>query len=495
MSPLSAATVDMGTAAPVGDKLFSLDYDWYFRRAVMSSDVSDYLMVGPLTPTRLDFDNHQSPSLNLVASPAADRLRLLAIADESYLSSRYSSGVDIFSLAGGFRYQPSRVFGVLALFKLDRAKALDPDYTGKKWRGLAGDLETGALYVAGGGASAVLGRQRVFWGPRPQNLILSATAEPLDLFSVAYHRGILSFTFLTARLDQSRPDSVDYDRFPETQFNDNRYLVGHRLDVKLHRRLRVGVSETSLYGGEGRSLELYYLNPFQVFHTVQLNEQLDDNTIIGGDFVFLPGKGFCVYGQGIVDDYQVDDRSAGDKEPNEIALMAGVFRAGKSGTIIPDVRLEYTRIANRTYHQVLPRNRYLYRNKLLTSPLGPDADSLSLDFRWWAGPRQSAELALAYSRHGEGSIYGPWDAPWLETEGSYDEPFPSGTIQKSLSIAVRVQGHVPVDLQPWGSLFVSLEAGYSDFTNRFNIEALDRGEGWLKFGLSWLGAHDLFVGD
>jgi len=152
--------------------------------------------------------------------------------------------------------------------------------------------------------------------------------------------------------------------------------------VTIHRRFRLGLFETVLFGGEGRPPELYYLNPLQFFHAAQLNENEDDNTILGLDFTLLPGQGFSSYGQVIVDDVQIDDKSPGDREPAEFGFLFGVCKAGRVKSAVPDITLEYVRLTNRTYHQRDPRNRYLYRNHLIGHPLGPDADSLSLAVRF-----------------------------------------------------------------------------------------------------------------
>jgi hypothetical protein len=340
-----------------------------------------------------------------------------------------------------------------------------------------------------------LGRQRVFWGPQPVNLLLASTAAPLDQFAAGYNKGRLSFNFLFARLDGSRPDAMDSLRYPDDTFMDNRYLVAHRLDVRLHRRLRIGLFETSVYGGEGRAPELTYLNPLQFFQSVQLNEQLDDNTIVGVDFTLFPGRQIGLYGQLIVDDFQVDDRSDGDKEPDEIGIMAGVTRSGRIGTVEPDVKLEYVRITNRTYHQRRPRNRYLYRNKLLGHPLGPDADSLSLCLSFRPGDLQVIRLEVARSRHGEGSVFGIWDEPWMEATGDYNEPFPTGVVQKALGLAVRVEGYMPFSRLTEHHLFLSFEAGYADFDNYNHVAGSGGSTAWMNLSFSWLGGLVIDVGD
>lgn len=493
---------------PLGNDYFGMDYDLIQRAGVRTGNVSALPPVGPYffnatqnltkgkgSPSLRMLDIEPGPRLDGSASESqfSNPLRLFNISSETYRASRRQRPDDLPSIIGGFAYHPGKYFGAMTFFSLDRSRAVDPEYTGKKYRGLAGDIETAALFFRKDKISLILGRSRVFWGPQRVNLLLSETAEPLDLISASYQTRRLAFNFLFARLDGSRPNELDSLRYPDRTFNDNRYLVGHRLDLTLHRRLRIGLFETVLFGGEGRPPELYYLNPLQFFHGAQLNEDQDDNTILGLDFTLLPGRGMSLYGQLIVDDFQIDDQSQGDMEPNEMGVMLGVFKAGRIASIIPDIKLEYVRLTNRTYHQRDPRNRYLYRNKLLGHPLGSDADSVSIAIRFWPNHSFFAEVEMAYRRKGEGSIHKSWDEPWLLSASDYSEPFPTGVIEKAALAAVRLRGYVPLTRYTRDHLFVSFAGGWSEIHNHLNVEGRTETIAWLEARLSWLGFADIRV--
>ncbi len=486
---------------PLHQNPFYFDYELMYRNAVIRQDLSLLPPAGPffLEKTKTILNGEHSPASRLLGidSPAeSDQLlRLYAIGAERFKAEKNLHSNDLPSIIGGFVCRPAKYFGALGFFNLDRVRAIDPDYIGKKYRGLAGEIETAALFYKRDRITVTYGRLRAFWGPQRINLLLSETTEPLDLLSASFETGRLSANFLFARLDQSRPDSVDFIRFPDRSFNDNRYLAGHRVDIRLHRKFRLGLFETVIFGGEGRPPELSYLNPLQFFHSAQLNEDIDDNTILGIDFTCLPGAGIAAYGQLLVDDFQFDKKSQGDQEPDEIGLMIGLFKAGKIASIIPDLKAEYVRITNRTYHQRDPRNRYLYRNKLTGHPLGPDADSVSIKARFWPHERFFAEIELAYRRHGEGSIYKPWDEPWEEIEGDYDESFPTGIVEKSTLVAFRAKGYLPFMRYTREHLFISLDAGWGEIENYQNVDGRSKTAGWIDISLSWLGFVDINLAD
>lgn len=496
---LAALAMMLPTAAgaeivcPQGYAPFSMTYDLMFRAMAIDQELTRYPSVGPfsLETCKAVLGDDTPASLRAVDAERIDFAHLFILGSIRYRAERRHRADDFPSLFGGMTFRPAKNFGAFAMLSLDRARALDPAYTGKKYRGLAGETALAALFYTGHKATVTLGRLRPVWGPRPVNLILSETADPLDLLAASYRTGRLAFHFLFARLDKSRPDSLDRIRFPNYAFNDNRYLAAHRLDLKLHRRLRVGVTETILFGGEGRPPELYYLNPLQIFHGVQINEKTDDNTIVGFDFTALPGWGTVLYGQAIVDDFQLDDKSQGDQEPNEWGLMAGVFKAGRVRSLLPDLRLEYIHLTNRTYHQLYPRNRYLHHDKPLGHPLGPDADSVALTARFWPDGNIWIECELAYRRHGEGSLHASWDEPWMAVTGHYDEPFPTGVVEKTAAVALRAGGFLPLAGYPANHLFFSLDAGWKDIKNRNNVPGRSGTDAWFDLSVTWMGSADI----
>lgn len=489
---------------PLGGQLFDFDYTRIARAGICDQDLSRLSPVGPyptgimrgalesdITPSPDLFDPAQNRITDDDQSPATDRMNLFSTASERYRAVRGDRGVNLPLGTAGFTYHPGRRFGAVMFFDLDREKALDPTYVGKIYRGMAGGVETAVMTFNTDKVALALGRQRIFWGPQRINLLISETAEPLDMLSASYRTGHVAFSFLFARLDRSRPDEIDSLRYPDRSFNDNRYLVGHRLDLTLHRTLRIGLFETVLFGGEGRPPELYYLNPLQFFHSAQLNEDENDNTIMGADFTFLPAKGIAAYGQFIVDDFQIDDQTVGDKEPNEWGVMAGIATTGRIGSAIPDIKLEYTRLTNRTYHQRDPRNRYLYRNQLIGHPLGPDADSISLAVRFWPTSYFSTEVEAAYRRKGEGSIRSSWDEPWLLATGDYSESFPTGIVEKAKLLAVNLRGYPPISGYIRNHLFLSVAAGWGEVNNYQHVGGTDQTVTWVRAGITWLGAIDI----
>lgn len=478
---------------PVGTATYGFAYDLTYHARIDSGSLNLLPSTGPFSLEQMV--NRANPALGLLDDLPINQLRLTGLSNSHSFVADGGRADHFYSLGGGMQYRISESFNALVSFELDREKALDPAYTGQRWRGLAGEVQTAVISYQSSSLTLALGRERVFWGPQPVNLALSSTAEPLDLFNLKFHKGRLDFSFLFARLDQSRPDSLDYIRFPENSFNENRYLAGHRLDLRLRDNLRLGLFELTVYGGEGRSPELYYLNPLQFFHANQLNDQIDDNTALGFDLSYIPTKSYFLYGQLLIDDFQIDNQAQGDQEPNEIGLMVGVIKTGQVGSWKPDIKAEYTRITNRTYHQRQPRNRFLHRNRLLGHPLGPDADSIALSLRWWPSKRQAITLETALRRHGEGSIYNSWDEPWELITGDYAEPFPTGVAETARFVRVGWKGYCPIDGYLARHLFFEVDLTHGKYENFNNTQGVSRSLTWVGFSVSWLGGSVIDLND
>jgi hypothetical protein len=197
----------------------------------------------------------------------------------------------------------------------------------------------------------------------------------------------------------------------------------------------------------------------------------------------------------IIDDYQIDNESKGDQEPDEIGLLGGLAIVPSTPGWWPDFGLEYTRITNRTYHQLHARNRYLYRNQPLGHPLGPDADSLSAALQWWPRKHQSVKLELAWVRHGEGSLQGPWTAPWDESEGDFQEPFLTGVTERKLAAQLTWQGYPSWPGYLANHCHVSIRGGYADIENFGNVDGWTTSEAWLHLSVSWLGMTEIWTGE
>ncbi|HEX9912327.1 MAG TPA: capsule assembly Wzi family protein [candidate division Zixibacteria bacterium] len=322
-------------------------------------------------------------------------------------------------------------FSLICRYSIDENLAKDSTYTGKVWKGFAGDAVQAYLSFKLPWFNLFLGRENLSWG---QNLILSPSSPPMDMLKLEGKWGFLKATSFFAQLDPMViTDSTGTSKV-------RRYLSAHRFSFNVKELLQVGFSETVIYGGKNRWFELYYLSPLLWFHGAQLNEGEDDNTFIGFDFNFTPLKKFILYGELLIDDFQIEKKSDSDKEPNELGYSIGLKAGDLLGLNGSEFNFEYLRVNNWTYNQKYPWNRYFFKNKTIGNPLGPDADNFFISLGGYLRKGLEARLYYELTHKGEGKITSVWYEPWLYEE-DYREKFPSGIVERTDDFQLSLTYH------------------------------------------------------
>ncbi len=428
-------------------------------------DKRDY-QLGPYALEWIDCDLGRTNRLN---SPGTDQLRTFLSLDEQLTVRQNQRTGSIENFRGGFATSPHPRVYLFADFSLSEAKANDPEYTGKKWRGLAGNVESAFFSYQSERFHLMLGRYSSFWGGY-RSLLMSPNL-PLDGFGYSYRWGRLTLSYRLARLNSILGDE-------EFSLTENRYFAAHRLDLHLNNKLCLGLFETVLFGGVGRQVEFFYLNPLISFHAAQMNENSDDNILVGFDFSYIMTPGHKLYGQLLIDDFQIDNKSAGDREPDQYGLLLGVFSGRLLGAF--DFRAEYTRVTNWTFNQPEPRNRYLFNSSPIGNLSGNDFDQYLFESSRWLKSDLRLGLSLNYRRQGEGRILNDWTSLWLLASDNYAEKFPSGTVEKSLSISFTTRGYLN------RYLYVSSEIGWQQFRNFENRPSENREFPFVSLTLSTL---------
>lgn len=455
---------DSSGVIPLGNNEFDFLYDRLERSSALALDRFDWQS----GPYRFDQLRFTPKFLQSISSVSGEKLAVFgSLAEETRFRTHYDpTGYE--SYRGGLAARPAKGLFVYGDFVLDQARAVDPTYHGKKWRGLAGDVEQAFASYQTKHFDLLIGRFGSFWGVR-HSLVLGPMAR-MDGFGYTYHLGRLSLTYRLAALDGEPPPTDSIGLFI------NRYWAGHRLDLHLSNRLRVGVFEAMVWGGPGRTIEPAYLNPLLSFHTFQLNRGPNDNSFVGVDFDYKPTTGLKLYGQLLIDDFQIDKKSQGDQKPNMFGVLGGFYWADLSPKW--DLEAEYSRVTNRTSNQFFIWNRYLYEGHPISAALGNDYDLATVSAYRWFGDQIRGAVNLALYRQGEGQITDAWTQPWLEISGPYHEKFPSGVVEKRFTLSLGLKGHIS------DYLYIDATAGIDRILNRDHIADNSHAEPFVNLKLS-----------
>lgn len=328
--------------------------------------------------------------------------------------------------------------------QVDYELAGDPNYSGKKWRGFAGYVDESYIRFASrkGSQTAQLffessltekwyeelldkspqgfiiqiGRSYLRTGRSfDENLLFGWNSQPYQNIMAKWWLGNhIQFETLAIELNKESYGGTTYNRFASM----------HRgVITTLDSHLSLGFTEAVIYGGVKRNFELSYVNPVNLWHFEQLNGGGEANTMIVFDGEYHI-KRVRAYYEFLIDDFQIDHQTAGDREPNELGWIIG-FNA--LNLLKNDyLTIEYSGITNRTYNPPQEYQRWEY----LGSPLG---HSLENDFDRWMlewiifHRIHQFNFRMDYIRKGEGSIFVPLDDSFLDSTWT-GESFPSGNI-------------------------------------------------------------------
>ncbi len=363
---------------------------------------------------------------------------------------------------------PNRHLALVNAIRVDQELRDDPKYFGKRWRGFAGYTEQAYALLHFDKYMAKFGRDFLWWGRGyDATLLFSDHSRPLDQFYGRIALNKFRLHYVAAKLDpMSLPDSLQGS--PILNFAE-RYLSAVRAEMVFNPRvLTVGTTQMVVYGGANRGFEWHYLNPLLIFHGEQLNEQRKGNTFLAFDFVLRPRARAELYGQLLIDDYQIERTGKRDLEPSEIGYLLGGEIAGPFKLAGASFGVEYTRVANRTYNTLTSWEKFTHRNRPLAHFLGNDFDRWLVHGHLYAGANLELNAVFETRRRGEGRIDSTFDAPWLEVdEGqSYSENFPSGVIERSTHLQLELRWH------PNAAFYLSLNgmhSRYRDFKHQSGV--------------------------
>ena len=346
---------------------------------------------------------------------------------------------------------------------IDSHGNLDPTFFGRKWKGnLTGTIDLALFSYRRGSLEFLVGRDFVRWGSGSHDvLLLGDQSPPFDQARFGFHHRHFDFHYFVTGLDDDFASAGDY--LPYIAGDVKRYLAGHRLEIRPWHTLEIGFAEVVVWGGPERQLEAYYLNPFLPFYWEQLNANRDDNPLWSLDASFVVPGGPMLYGEWLIDDFQIDFES----EPQQIGGMLGLNWADFAGLPGSFLTLEWTRIQQTVFGQNRPYNRYLNHRVGIGSVLGPDADRWYVQWRQHLTPAVDVTGRLMRARKGEREI----DTP----QGNavpYGDDFPSGIP------VVTTHAELRALYQPDAHLRIELYGGYRWERNVGHVDGARRDGGF-----------------
>ena len=295
----------------------------------------------------------------------------------------------------------------------------DPDWYGKKDRILAGknaEAYISAQWTFGELFFGILDRN---WGPSAvQGLLLSDSPYGPDHLSVTVGTTGLRLQAIAYQMNDL-PDS--------TGAMAHRYMVQDRLWIRPPGRWTVALWQGSVVSGAGRQLEPWYLNPLTLGYLTQTNTGTNVNSFLGFD-AQRQGK-VTLFVQAMLDDIQIDKKTAHDLKPPSYGLTLGA--QGSVPHSAAAWTLFYTRVTNLTYRNEDNTQTPIYFG-LGTGRNFSDYDQTTLKLSLMPSSKVLLQPEITFLRQGEGDLHLPHPP---ESAFPSTPTFLAGIVQRTVRLA------------------------------------------------------------
>jgi hypothetical protein len=309
---------------------------------------------------------------------------------------------------------------------LDQSLNSDSNYMGDEWRGFIGYQDQLSFVYESDYIKTLFGRDYLDWGyGHTGNLFISDNSRPFDMLKLIIRGRRLHIEAFTAQLDQ--------------MYGAERYLSASRVTLSPSDRMTFSVGQSALYGGINRTVDFTLSNPLSFYSFSQDNDKKYMNAMLYADFALRVKNRANIYGEILIDDFQIDNEEISDLEPNEIAFLLGVEGVQLFGFL--DYWLEAVQVRNRTYNVAEWRSfeKFLHKGKSIAHKYGTDFQLLATQMDTWLTPTLNGYVNASFLKSGEGTIQGVFTEPWMainSIQAGYTEKIPFGTIENTYSIAL-----------------------------------------------------------
>ena len=237
-----------------------------------------------------------------------------------------------------------------------------------------------------------LGTEPLLWGNSPNSLILSDNVTPFPFFGWQKDFRRARFSFFHGSL---LPKEFDRDTTTGEKTYEKKYLVGHRWDLAITKKLNLSFTELYLYGN--RDMELMYLVPPVILWSTQHNLMDRDNATMALEFEYFPMRGSKFYGTLFLDEFTTT-RIFDDYWANKQGVQLGFhFVPVKAPT---DFRIEFTAVHPWTYTHKFSYSSYTHNGIDLGFYAGPNSQLWFFENQWWPGKRLYAGFQYRHLKHG-----------------------------------------------------------------------------------------------
>jgi hypothetical protein len=270
--------------------------------------------------------------------------------------------------------------------------------------------------------------------PNEYSLFLSDNPYPYDHFGFSTSSDNFQFSWYFGRLNDMLGIDDEGLLIPigETK-TVRRYMSFQRLDLKVSKRLQIGLSEATLYGGPDQTTAGAYVNPLNFYYLSQRNQNLQMNGSWQVNVFYYTPHNWALYLDFYIDDFiinndeGIDDRGV---HPDRLAIMSKISipDLGTSATL---TTLRYVRVWNETYVTYRNFENWIYFSKGLGFP-ERSYEGLKLESSYLGSQTWEINLSIEAWRQGDRSLH-------TTLVDETDHTFPAGPVTNGFRTLLDMQ--------------------------------------------------------
>ena len=226
------------------------------------------------------------------------------------------------------------------------------------------------------------------WGAGEKiSLALNHKSETYDYLSIASDYGNIRVKYIHGYLEQ--------------RGLDNRYITARGIEWTNKKYFLFGLSESIIYSGGNRSLDIAYLNPIGSHLEIELNERLN---ILGGNNAnavwqlhldFLLKQRLRFSGNYLFDEFVIDQDIQKEKEHGKAYSYEITYFVKDKGKYFLNVFLSKIHVGTPTFRHTIGSNNFVTKNRPLGWKYGSDGEEFNYGFSFF-----KKEIFLFNFNHG-----------------------------------------------------------------------------------------------
>ena len=264
-----------------------------------------------------------------------------------------------------------------------------------------------------------IGKGSEDWGSgRDINLALNETSKPFDYFSLSSNYGKMRVNYIHGVLGKTSSDI-------------NRYINVRGFEWNNNKNANIAFSETIIYSGQNRPIDLSYLNPINSHLEIELNDRSNFKGYDNANAVwqihldFLLKDYIRIAFNYLIDEFVFDQDIEIGKE-NGLAYSAELSKTifYKKSSLL-SVALSKVFVGTPTFRHGNGQNNFINNNKPLGWQYGSDGREFTFKIDYLSNDRYFLRFALSNVLLGEESIL---NNPYKEYEDYQAGKFPYGEL-------------------------------------------------------------------